>query len=67
MNRSHHDGSTPVGLSDLPAIAAVLDRLGRASRIRRPILWFGRLYTEAKRVIEIAQRSAAMRGLPNRS
>lgn len=67
MNRSHHDGPTPVGLSDLPAIAAVLDRLGRRLQITPTDPLVRAAYAEAKRVIEIAQRSANSRGLPNRS
>jgi uncharacterized protein (DUF1778 family) len=67
MNRSHHDGSTPVGLSDLPAIAAVLDRLGRRLRNMPTDPVVRAAYEEAKRVIETAQRSAHARGLSNRS
>lgn len=67
MNRSHHDGPANTGLSDLPAIAAVLDRLGRRLHAAPAEPRVRAAYAEAKRVIEIAQCSANARGLPNRS
>ena len=67
MNHSHRESPANPGLYDLTAIAAILDRLGRRLNAAPPEPLVRAAYAEAKRVIEIAQRSTNGRELHNRS